>query len=95
MPGQDVGGLKIFLLFLLGRDMLATNDGLSVSSNSVAATKTLEPFIGVSHGEADLENTPQPPTWHAKCRWISCRKNTGYYAKDPKDSNAGGCTREI
>jgi hypothetical protein len=38
-----------------------------------------------THVEADLEeNTPQPPTWHAKCRWISCRKNTGYHATDPK-----------
>jgi hypothetical protein len=26
----------------------------------------------------------------ANCRWISCRKNTGYHATDPKDSNAGG-----
>jgi hypothetical protein len=24
------------------------------------------------------------------CRWISCCKNTGYHATDPKDSNAGG-----
>jgi hypothetical protein len=23
------------------------------------------------------------------CRWISCRKNTGYHAKDLTDSNAG------
>jgi hypothetical protein len=39
----------------------------------------------VAHVEADLEeNTPQPPTWRAKCRWISCRKNTGYHATDPK-----------
>jgi hypothetical protein len=39
----------------------------------------------VTHVEADLEeNTPQPPTWRAKCRWISCRKNTGYHAMDPK-----------
>jgi hypothetical protein len=22
------------------------------------------------------------------CRWILCHKNTGYHAKDPKDSNA-------
>jgi hypothetical protein len=29
------------------------------------------------------------------CRWISCRKNTGYHAMDPKDSNAGGWTCEI
>jgi hypothetical protein len=49
----------------------------------------------VAHVEADLENTPQPPTWCAKCRWISCRENTGYHTKDPKDSNVGGCTREI
>jgi hypothetical protein len=29
----------------------------------------------VTHVEADLkEVTPQPPTWRAKCRWISCRK---------------------
>jgi hypothetical protein len=39
----------------------------------------------VTHVEADLEeNTPQPPTWRAKYRWISCRKNTGYHATDPK-----------
>jgi hypothetical protein len=84
MPGRDVGGLEIFLLFLLGRDVLAMDDGLGISSNSVAASKTLEPSIGVGHGEADLENTPQPPTWRAKCRSISCRKNTGYHTKDPK-----------
>jgi hypothetical protein len=29
------------------------------------------------------------------CRWISCHKNTGYHATDPKDSNAGGWTCEI
>jgi hypothetical protein len=47
--------------------------------------KTLEPCVGVSHVEADLEeNTPQPPTWHAKCRWILCRKNMGYHATDPR-----------
>jgi hypothetical protein len=27
------------------------------------------------------------------CRWVSCRKNTGYHAEDPKDSNARGYTR--
>jgi hypothetical protein len=44
----------------------------------------------VTHVEADLEeNTPQPPTWHAKCRWISCRKNTGYHAMDPKIRTQG------
>jgi hypothetical protein len=24
------------------------------------------------------------------CRWISCRKNKGYHATDPRDLNAGG-----
>jgi hypothetical protein len=39
----------------------------------------------VTHVEADLEeNTPQSPTWRTKCRWILCRKNTGYHATDPK-----------
>jgi hypothetical protein len=58
--------------------------------NSVAAAKTLEPCIGVGHVEADLEeNTPQPPTWRTKCRWISCRKNTGYHATDPKIRTQG------
>jgi hypothetical protein len=44
-PGREVGGLEIFLLFLLGRDVLATDDGLGISSNSVAAAKTLEPCV--------------------------------------------------
>jgi hypothetical protein len=39
----------------------------------------------VTHVKADLEeNTPQPPTWRVKYRWISCRKNMGYHATDPK-----------
>jgi hypothetical protein len=43
----------------------------------------------VTHVEADLENTPQPPTWRAKCQWISCRKNTRYHAMDPKIGTQG------
>jgi hypothetical protein len=44
----------------------------------------------VTHVEADLEeDTPQPPTWCAKCRWISCCKNTGYHATDPKIQTQG------
>jgi hypothetical protein len=74
-PGREVGGLQIFLL---GQDMLTTEDGLGLPPNGVAAAKTLEPCIGIGHVEADLEeNTPQPPTWCTKCQWISCRKNTG------------------
>jgi hypothetical protein len=71
------------------------DDWLGVTLSSVATVKMLEPCISVGHGEADLENTPQPPTWRAKCRWVLCRKNMGYHAKDPKYSNAGGYTHEI
>jgi hypothetical protein len=60
-PGREVGGLEIFLLFLLSRDVLATDDGLGISLNSVAAVKTLEPCIGIGHGEADLEETHHNP----------------------------------
>jgi hypothetical protein len=67
-----------------------TEDGLGLAPNGVAAAKTLEPCVGVGHVEADLEEiTPQPPTWRAKCRWISCRKNTGYHATDPKIRTQG------
>jgi hypothetical protein len=53
-----------------------------------AKAKTMTTIV--THAEADLEeNTPQPPTWHAKCRWISCRKNTGYHATDPKIRTQG------
>jgi hypothetical protein len=49
--------------------MLTMEDGLGLSPNGVAEGKTLEPCIGVGHVKADLEeNTPQPPTWRAKCR---------------------------
>jgi hypothetical protein len=86
-PGREVGGLQIFLPI---RDVPTTKDGLGLPPNSVAAVKTLKPCIGVGHVEADLEeNTPQPPTWRAKCRWISCRKNTGYHATDPKIRTQG------
>jgi hypothetical protein len=84
-PGREVGGLQIFLLFLLGQGFMTMKDGLSLLPSSVTAAKTLEPCVGVSHVEVYLEeNTPQPPTWRAKCRWISCHKNTGYHATDPK-----------
>jgi hypothetical protein len=91
-PGRDVGGLEIFLL---GLDVLATDDGLGISSNSVAAVKTLEPCIGVSHGEADLgEHTIAP--------YLARQMSVDFVSQEhrvpqegPKDSNAGGCTREI
>jgi hypothetical protein len=44
----------------------------------------------VTHVEANLEEvTPQPPTWRTKCRWISCCKNMGYHATDPKIRTQG------
>jgi hypothetical protein len=65
-------------------------DGLGLPPNSVTAAKTLEPCVSVGHVKADLEeNTPQPPTWRAKCQWILCRKNTGYHATDPKIRTQG------
>jgi hypothetical protein len=89
-PGWEVGGLQIFLLFLLGRGFTMMEDGLGLPLNGIAAVKTLEPCIGVGHVEVDLEEiTPQPPTWRAKCRWISCRKNTGYHATDPRIRTQG------
>jgi hypothetical protein len=66
MPEREVRGLQIFLLFLLGRDMMTTENGLGLSPNGVVAAKTLESCVGVSHVKANLEeNTPQPPTWRA------------------------------
>jgi hypothetical protein len=65
-------------------------DGLGLPPNGVAAAKTLEPCVGIGHVEVGLEeNTPPPPTWRAKCRWISCRKNTVYHATDPKIRTQG------
>jgi hypothetical protein len=52
-------------------------------------TKVKTVMTIVTHVEADLENTPQPPTWRAKCRWISCRKNMGYHTTDPKIRTQG------
>jgi hypothetical protein len=96
-PGRKVGGLEIFFLFLflLGRDVLAADDGLGISSNSIVAAKTLESCVGVSHGEADLEETHHNP--------LPGMPNVGGFRvaehgvphDGPKDSNAGGCKREI
>jgi hypothetical protein len=60
-PGWEVGGFKIFLLFLLSRDVLATNDRLGISPNSAAAAKTLKPCVSISHAEPDLEETHHSP----------------------------------
>jgi hypothetical protein len=56
----------------------------------VDSTKAKTVMMIVTHVKADLEeNTPQPPTWCAKFRWISCRKNIGYHAMDPKIRTQG------
>jgi hypothetical protein len=55
----------------------------------VDSTKAKTLMTIVTHVEADLENTPQPPTWRAKCRWISCRKKMGYHVTDPKIQTQG------
>jgi hypothetical protein len=62
------------------KDLKTISAMARVDSAKAKTTTTI-----VTHVEADLEEvTPQPPTWRAKCRWISCRKNTGYHATDPK-----------
>jgi hypothetical protein len=66
---------------LQGRKELKTT--LMVGLEVGAQAKTLGTIV--THVKADLEeNTPQPPTWCAKCRGISCCKNTGYHTTDPK-----------
>jgi hypothetical protein len=69
----------------------AIKDLKTISATAhVGSAKAKTAMTIVTHVEADLEeNTPQPPTWRAKCRWISCRKNTGYHATDPKIRTQG------
>jgi hypothetical protein len=87
-PKADVADLR--LAFSDGLQAVEDLETFSATTR-VDSTKAKTVMTIVTHVEADLEeNTPQPPTWRAKCRWISCRKNTGYHATDPKDSNAGG-----
>jgi hypothetical protein len=77
---------------------LALSDGLQAiedletlsATTCVDSAKAKTVMTIVTHVDADLgENTPQSPTWRAKCRWISCRKNTGYHATDPKIRTQG------
>jgi hypothetical protein len=87
-PKADVADLRLAL-----PDGLQAIEDLETFSSStcVDSAKAKTVMTIITHVDADLEeDTPQPPTWRAKCRWISCRKNTGYHATDPKDSNAGG-----
>jgi hypothetical protein len=60
------------------------------TTTCVDNTKAKTVMTIITHVEADLEgNTPQPPTWRARCQWISCRKNMGYHATDPKIRTQG------
>jgi hypothetical protein len=70
----------------LSNGLQAIKDLKTISAMArVDSTKAKTTMTIVTHVEADLEEvTPQPPTWCAKCRWISCHKNTGYHTTDPK-----------
>jgi hypothetical protein len=67
------------LLYLIGSDLLQSviNDLMNQ---------------GIISRPIDTNDLDFPIVQYADdtCRWISCRKNTGYHATDPKDSNAGG-----
>jgi hypothetical protein len=67
------------------KDLKTISAMARVDSMKAKTTTTI-----VTHVEADLEeDTPQTPTWRAKCQWISCRKNTGYHTTDPKIRTQG------
>jgi hypothetical protein len=75
----------------LSNGFQAIKDLKTISATAcVDSTKAKTTTTIVTHVEVDLEeDTPQPPTWRARCRWISCRKNTGYHATDPKIRTQG------
>jgi hypothetical protein len=75
--------------------VLATDDGLGISSNSIAAAKTLEPCVGVGHGEADLGKYTIAPYLARQMLVDFVSQEHGIPHEEPKDSNAGGCMREI
>jgi hypothetical protein len=86
-PEADVADLRLVNLpdSLQGIEYSPTSSATTLIVSTEA--KTHETIV--AHVEADLENTPQPPTWRAKCRWISCCKNTGYHTTDPKIRTQG------
>jgi hypothetical protein len=90
-PEREVGGLQIFLFFLLGRDVLTTEDGLGLPPNSIAAAKTLEPCVGVGHVEADLEENHTTAPYLARQMSMDFMSQEHGVPRDgPKDLNAGG-----
>jgi hypothetical protein len=81
-PEAEVADLR---LSDLPNGLQAIEDLKTCSATArVDSTKAKTVMTIVTHVEADLENTPHPSTWRAKCRWISCHKSTGYHATDPK-----------
>jgi hypothetical protein len=87
-PEAEVADLR---LADLPNGLQAIGDLKTCSATArVDSTKVTMVMTIVTHVKADLEETtPQPPTSHAKCRWILCRKNTGYHATDPKIRTQG------
>jgi hypothetical protein len=88
-PGKRCKALKAKVTdrwLTLPNGLQAIEDLKTLSAMArVDSAKAKMAMVIVTHVEADLEeNTPQPPTWRAKCRWISCRKNMGYHVMDPK-----------
>jgi hypothetical protein len=81
-PKAEVADLRL----TLSNGLQAIEDLETFSAMTcVDSTKAKTVVTIITHVEADLEeDTPQPPTWRTKCRWISCRKNMGYHATDPK-----------
>jgi hypothetical protein len=55
--------------------------------------KTCETIV--AHVEEDLGNTPQPPTWRAKCLWVFVSQEHGVPCEGPKGFERRGCMREI
>jgi hypothetical protein len=91
-PKAEVADLGL----TLSNGFQAIEDLETLSASTCAdSTKAKTVMTIVAHVEADLEeNTPQPPTWRAKCRWILCRKNTGYHTTDPRIRTQGAeCVR--
>jgi hypothetical protein len=86
-PEADIANLQFVDLpdSLQGIEDLTTSPATTLIVSTEA--KTHETIV--AHVEADLRNTPQPPTWRAKCQWISCRKNTGYHMTNPKIRTQG------
>jgi hypothetical protein len=70
--------------------VLVTDDGLGISSNSIAATKMLEPGVGIGHGKADLGKHATTPYLARQMSVDFISQEHGVPHKGTKDSNGGG-----